>query len=151
MLLPLATIQSYDAVSGRLSLVVSSSEALTAKFVHFQDTILHMIHSQQQVLLKGESFKSMDELRAGFQPMIENGAIKLYCPSGSTAPQGISELPIYLRGKWIRGLQPSMLAAGKSIRLALRIQGVSFHLHPASQQWTGKFRLQHRILAILIQ
>jgi len=43
-----------------------------------------------------------------------------------------------------------MLIPGNKIRAVIRLHGISFHILHPTEQWSGKFRLQHRILAILI-
>lgn len=151
LLLPMARIQSYDAATGKLVLAFTTGEQAPTKLMNLQDMLLTSVYNKQSSLFKSATpSRTCDELRAGFQTILDGNLLKLYCPSGSSAPQGIHDLPIYMKGEWTRGLRVGTLTEGTNIRLALRIQGISFHLHPVTQVWTGKFRLQHRITCMLL-
>jgi hypothetical protein len=150
ILLPMTSIQSYETATGKLALLLPAGEQASTKISNLQEMLLSSVYSKQTQLFKGCPTRTTDELRSGFQMILDGNVLKLYCPIGTTAPQGVHDLPIYTGGKWVRGLKAGMLTEGKSVRLALRIQGISFHLNPVTQLWTGKFRLQHRITAILI-
>jgi hypothetical protein len=58
-------------------------------------------------------------------------------------------IKIYKNGVWYTQYQPGLIEANSKVRVMFRIQGVSFHKNNFNQ-WTGKFRLQHRIMAILV-
>lgn len=124
--MPGLTVKSYDAGTGRL--LLSLPAAAATKFQAFQDSVLASVAAQQQTWFPGEPHRSKEELRAGFQPILDHGALSLYCPS-----------------EGVRGL-----VTGAHVRIACKIQGVSFHKHPVTGVWTGKFRLQHRIQSILV-
>jgi len=50
-----------------------------------------------------------------------------------------------------QGVRPTFLQPGDLVRVALRIQGLSFHTHPTFGTWSGRFRLQHKIMALFIK
>jgi hypothetical protein len=150
LLLPMTRIQSYEPATGKLVLAFTTGDQTSTKLTNLQEMLLASVYSRQTLLFKGGPSRTSDELRAGFQTILDGNLLKLYCPSGLSAPQGIHDLPIYTKGAWTRGLRAGVLTEGAHIRLALRVQGISFHLHPVTQMWTGKFRLQHRITCVFL-
>jgi len=154
LLLPVVTIRSYDAATSRLQISLeggsATATATASKLQALQTILLKKILTQQSGWFPPDRTRTAEELRAGFQPMIENGSLTLYCPSITAG--AMNDMQVYSGGAWTRGISsPTMLTPGKQIRLAIKIQGVSFHQHPVSGAWTGKFRLQHRILAIMLE
>ena len=147
ILLPQLPIKSYDAASGRL-LISLQGTGVAAKLQAFQDMLINSVYANQRGWFPGEKASEKDDIRQGFQPFVEHSILHLYCPSSAA---GVSnEIHNYVDKKWSRGvISPSIFAPGKMVRLAIKIQGISFHQHPLSRAWTGKFRLQHRILAIM--
>ena len=80
--------------------------------------------------------------------MIRESEIHLYCPIQNEIMQSV---PFFCDGEWnSAGLQKGRLEPGKRIRIAIRLQGISFLLHPNSDVWIGKYRIQHKILGILM-
>ena len=71
---------------------------------------------------------------------------------GSGSSSGTTtDIQFYSNGTWTRGAPSAsadIFSAGTPIRLVIRIQGLSFHQHPVTGAWTGRFRLQHRIVAV---
>jgi len=150
LLLPLQQVKSYDPVSGRLVLSLTNSSSTLTKLQSLQDTLLGAVRNQQGSWFPGERIKSAEEIRDGYQPMIEHANMHLYCPMYTGQHPHQNEIQIYSKGMWTKGrFHPSLFSSGAPVRIAIRIQGISFHQHPISGMWTGKFRLQHRILAIL--
>jgi len=144
ILLPSLPIKSYDAVSGRLQISLQGQGVLT-KLQQFQEMIISTVHANQATWFPGEKISEKEDIRHGFQPFIEHGLLNLYCPCATP-----NEIYNYTGKQWVRGaLQPSMFTTGRTMRLAIKIQGISFHQHHLSKMWTGKFRLQHRIIAIM--
>jgi len=144
-LLPTLIIKSYDTSTGRLILSLHSVQALN-KLSTFQELLLSTVVSNQQAWFPG-STRKQQEVRSGYQPMIVNSELHLYCPMLETG----STIPFYADNEWSKsGIQHERLQSGAKVRVALRIQGLSFHIHTATNQWTGKFRLQHKIIAILL-
>ena len=147
ILLPFLPIKSYDAETGKLSLSVTGYPQILAKLQAFQVKMLQAIHTNYSTWFSGERQRSIDETNASFQPLINNGCIHLYCPLVTVG--SFNEISIYSGGSWSRGLIPTgLFTVGKQIRLAIRLQGISFHQHPVSRKLTGRSRVQHRILAI---
>jgi hypothetical protein len=140
LLLPIVTVKSYDVTTGRLSVTLHGPAGCTGKLQSLQDAILLHISAHQSSLFGGS--RGMDELRAGFQSILHNNTLQLYCPVEG------NDIQLYRKGGWT-ALQSHMLHEGQALRIVLRITGVSFHQHPVSGVWTGKFRLQHRILAMI--
>jgi hypothetical protein len=141
LVLPPLAVKSYDAATGRLALTLPSGAA--TKFQALQDSILSSVAAQQHTWFPGEPHRSKEELRSAFQPILEHGALSLYCPTQPT-----NEIPIWVNNEWTK--RSPALTAGTQVRIVLRIQGVSFHKHPVTGVWTGKFRIQHRIQSITV-
>jgi len=136
LILPAMTIRSYDAVTGQLALVIPP--AALKKLQAIQDKVV------QEVKLRQEAwFPEYKRDDYGFQPMVD-GLLRLYCPIGVG---GAYDIQICTGGEWALGASVGALEPGRRIRVVLRIQGVSFH-QAHTGGWTGKFRLQHRILGI---
>jgi len=143
ILLPIMPVHSYDPVSGHLILQitdVSNMKRLNA----IQDSILKLIRANQRTWFP--EFKPRgDDMRTGFQPMVEGNLLHVYCPLSTGGPYDIH---LY-NNEWSRGTR-GQIKVGQNIRAVLRIQGVSFHQNALTGVWTGKFRLQHRILSLYI-
>jgi hypothetical protein len=147
ILLPILPVKSYDATTGKLQISLQGG-AIAAKLLSFQEMLINSVCANQRTWFPSARPSDKEDIKHGFQPFVEGGCIHLYCPSSST---GISnEIHTYSAKAWSRGaISPSIFSAGKNLRLAIKIQGLSFHQHPMSKAWTGKFRLQHRISAIM--
>jgi hypothetical protein len=141
ILLPIMPVHSYDPVTGHLILQII--DALHMKKLNsMQDHILKLIRESQKNWFP--DFKSRgDDIRSGFQPMVEGNLLHVYCPLSTGGPYDIH---VY-NGEWSRSTK-GMIKVGKHVRAVLRIQGVSFHQSAVTGAWTGKFRLQHRILTL---
>jgi hypothetical protein len=129
---------------------LADSQTILAKMQMIQDTILTMIGLNIPTWFPAmrSIFKKPNDIRAGFQPLIQGSDLHLYCP---IQPQIAQNVPFYSKGEWSStGIQTGLLQVGTRVRIALRIQGISFHIHPSTGQWSGKFRLQHKLLAILV-
>jgi hypothetical protein len=140
-------VKSYDATTGKLQISLQGA-AITSKLQGFQEMLINSVCANQRAWFPSARASDKEDIKHGFQPFVEGGCIHLYCPASSV---GISnEIYTYSGKTWTRGtISPSMFSAGKSLRLAIKIQGLSFHQHPMTKAWTGKFRLQHRISAIM--
>ena len=148
ILLPNLPVKSYDASSGKLQISLHGG-AIAAKLLSFQEMLINSVCANQRAWFPSARPSDKEDIKHGFQPFVEGGCIHLYCPSSSVGMS--NEIHIYSGKAWTRGaISPSMFSAGKSLRLAIKIQGLSFHQHPMTKAWTGKFRLQHRISAIMI-
>jgi len=146
ILLPMLPIKSYDTATGRLQISLQGVSA--AKLNQFQEIIINTVTANQRTWFPSDKSSDKEDVRYGFQPFVEHGCLHLYCPSSSA---GISnEINTYSGKVWNKGVaSPSLFVAGKPVRLVLKIQGLSYHQNPITKIWTGKFRLQHRVVAIL--
>jgi hypothetical protein len=142
IIMPSLTIKSYELTTGQLSLTIPP--ALTRRLQAIQERIVQEVRANQASWFAGHRAKPGDDIYAGFQPMIDGNLLRLYCPIGAGATYDIH---VFSNGTWSRGVKASDLEANTRIRIILRIQGVSFHDHPQGG-WSGKFRLQHRVLGI---
>jgi hypothetical protein len=140
-------VKSYDASTGRLQISLQGA-GVVARLQGLQDMLINTVYTNQRVWFPGERVSDKDDIRQGFQPFVEHGTLHLYCPTSATGTT--NEIHSYTGKEWTRGtISPALFSTGRMIRLAIKIQGLSFHQHPLSKVWTGKFRLQHRILAIM--
>lgn len=146
ILLPIATVKAYDATTGRLSLLLQPNSIAMTRLRTFQETLIQSVLSQQKAWFPGDKLRTIEEIRGGFQSMMDGDNINLYCPSTLS---DIQDICVYTKGGWTRGVKASYLQPGSSVRLAIRIQGLSFHQYPGTGGWSGKFRLQHRVLSVL--
>jgi hypothetical protein len=147
LLLPALPVKSYDPATGRLILSVAESAQTQSKLQTLQDMLLSAVNSQHTVWFAGQA-RRPQEIRAGFQPLITQGELHLYCPIYESMTQPI---PVWAEGGWLSGRPRPGLLAGRTVRIALRLHGISFHLIPGTSQWSGKFRLQHKIIAVLLE
>lgn len=147
LLLPPLPVKSYDSDTGKLALSLTGYPTILAKLIALQARILQTIATNYTTWFPTEDERSLEETTAAFQPLIQNNAIHLYCPLVTTG--SFNEIGVYSGTTWARGVIPTgMLVPGKSVRAAVRLQSVSFHQHPVSKALTGRFRIQHRILAL---
>lgn len=146
ILLPMLSIKSYDSTTGRLQ--ISLQGISSTKLNQFQEMIINSVTANQRTWFPSDKTSEKEDIRYGFQPFVEHGCLHLYCPASST---GISnEIHTYSGKVWNKGaVSPSLFVPEKSVRLVIKIQGLSYHQNPMTKIWTGKFRLQHRIVAVL--
>jgi hypothetical protein len=145
-LLPNLTVKSYDFATGRLVLSLAESIQTLNKLQTLQDMLLSAVNANHTAWYNAK--RKPQEVRAGFQPMILNSELHLYCPLSATTAQPI---PVYENAEWAKGPhRPGSLKSGKRVRVALRFHGISFHIHPVTGEWTGKFRIQHKIIGVII-
>lgn len=156
LLLPHLTVKSYDPQSGKLALILRESPSAYNKLQALQNTLLSAVLSNQTAWFN-QPRRELAELQTLFQPMIEGDVLHLYCPVSVQDKKngGIDSIVVYRSEKGgpvlsSHGLRPAYLQPGDSLRISLRIQGISFHNHPTFAEWTGKFRLQHKIIALFI-
>lgn len=156
LLLPHLTVKSYDPQSGKLALSLRDSTGVQNKLQALQITLLSAVLAHQSTWFN-QPRRELPELQALFQPMIEGDVLHLYCPVSVQDKKngGVDSIMVYRSEKGgpvlsSHGLRPAYLQPGDSLRVSLRIQGLSFHNHPTFAEWTGKFRLQHKIIALFI-
>jgi hypothetical protein len=149
ILLPILPVKSYDVATGRLVLSLSGLPMVATKLQTLQDTVLGAVRNLHTAWFPGEKARSMEELRNGFQPLIEGTNLNLYCPCAQSA-MAANDISIYDGSKWGKTKPSSRLfAPGSALRIAFKLHSLSFHQHTGSNMWTGRFRFQHRILAVM--
>ena len=92
-----------------------------------------------------ETFFSLETIQNLFKPIVQNGFLNLFYPVHLT-----SDIRIYKNGVWYNKYESGLISPNDSVRIMFRIQGISFHKHTYNNSWSGKFRLQHRIYAVLV-
>ena len=157
LLLPTLSIKSYDSSTGRLVLSMGGNTMTQTKLAHFQELLFNNITRLQEQWFPNEPRKELRDVRKGFQPFLDATSLYLYCPVAGHSGLAAHDIHYYSKGAWTQGVpdtggNPEVISAffevGKPIRIAIRIYGLSFHQHPITSMWTGKFRLQHKVLAI---
>lgn len=147
ILLPPLSVKSYDTETGRLTLSLQGNPTTSTKLSAIQSIMLSATQSNYVSWFPGERDRSYEELIGLFQPLVAHGSLHLYCPLSTTGL--FNDIQVYsAQNGWSRGCSPALFGVGKSLRIAVRLQGISFHQHPITKMWTGKSRVQHRILAI---
>jgi hypothetical protein len=146
LLFPPLQIVDYNPVSGRLELDMNISNLACIKLNTLQETLVNAILYHQQAWFQTNFSK--EEVKGGFQPIIENNHIILHCP---LTARGV---PIYTQGGWKQSFTQEDMKVGQRIRVAIKIHGISFLTRPdtnGAQVWGGRCRLQHRIQGIIVQ
>ncbi len=142
ILLPPLIVKDYDSTTGRLSLNLSDASPTGAKLMALQETLLGTVYNNQKVWFPG-SHRSREQLQLSFQPFVENTCLHLYCPLQTQEKR--HSISIWKDGSWKRLAMAGLLQKGDSIRVALRLQGISYQIDAATGLWTGRFRVQHKI------
>jgi hypothetical protein len=146
ILLPLLSIKSFDKVTGQLILSMEGFASTSYKLTTIQEMFVSAVALHYKTWFPNR--KGFIDINAGLQQMIRGSEIHLYCPVQSEITQTI---PFYSDASWSSvNLKKGCLEAGKKIRVAIRIQGISFLLHQNSDTWIGKYRIQHKILGIFM-
>jgi len=161
LVFPPLPIKEYNPVTGKLVLDMFETNLASIKLNTLQDTIINAIVYHQRGWFKSEFTK--EEIGRGFQPIIYDNNLQLHCPIG-----GIRPVPFYKDG-WQSGFTTEELKPGMRIRVAVKIHGISFLNRndataasassasassasaSSASAWSGKCRLQHRIVGIIVQ
>jgi hypothetical protein len=149
LLLPSMKIKSYTQASGRLVLTLDEHPHVLQKIISLQDKIIEYVYYSQQKLFPNQTYmKTLHEIKGSIQSMINNTEINLYCPINDADIHGPN---IYFEKNWSQGvLEPGLLSTDRKVRVVLKFNGISFHIYNSTDQWSGKFRIQHRIISLLI-
>jgi len=148
LIFPLFPIKSFDPATGRLVLSLAEYPAILTKMTTLQETLVSAVIQNHTHWFSQKETMRITDARAGFQSMIRGSELHLYCPVNSDIQQTV---PFYSGGAWSKqGILKEKLEPGTRIRIAIRVQGISFHIHPSSGTWSGKYRIQHKILGILL-
>jgi hypothetical protein len=145
ILLPMIHVKEFDQNSGKLLLDLNEHPHHQAKMNALQSTLLSAVFIQQKHWFHGYNY-TFDILQQLFKPIVEDGLLQLYYP----VQKADNLIKIYKKGIWYSKLIPGLLQTNDSVRIMFRIQGICFHKNQYNDNWSGKFRLQHRIYAILI-
>jgi hypothetical protein len=170
LLFPPLPIVEYNPHTSKLVIDMAETNLGTIKLNTFQETLINSILYHQSGWFQSSYTK--DQIKEGFQPIIENSHIHLHCPS-----KGV---PLYKNDEWIQANMTD-LKPGQKIRVAVKIHGISFlnkkeytprvssqesalpkqddassRMHRESgtkgqTEWSGKCRIQHRIQGIILQ
>ena len=138
ILFPPLPIVEYNATTGRLVLDMSETNLACIKLSTLQETLVNAILYHQHAWFKTEFTK--DNVKAGFQPILQDSHLHIHCSSSRS-------VPLYRDGEW-RTAAAEDFVVGKRIRVAVKIHGISFLTNGA---WTGRCRLQHRVIGIIQQ
>lgn len=144
VLLPPLPVKEYDAVTGKLILSLNESPQAQAKLMALQESFLSAVYSNQRLWFS-ESTRSKEQLQTLFQTFVEMNQLNLYCPIQTQEKK--YSLYIWKENSWHKLISPGLLEKGDMIRVALRLQGISYQMNQ-SGTWTGRFRIQHRIFSI---
>ena len=147
VLFPPLPILEYNHVTGKLVLDMSETSLACIKLQTLQETLISAIIYHQYGWFKSDLSK--EEVKNGFQSIFSDNHLHLYCPCVGMQ-QGIKGVPYYRNDKWNASFTAGDLSTGSKIRIAVKIHGISF-LNSGDGTWTGRCRLQHRVLGILHQ
>ena len=148
ILLPPLLVKQYDPQTGKLDVSLKESPTALQKLMALQKTLFQLVLNQQTNWF-GRQSKTTADLDELFQPMIENDILHLYCPVTIQEKRtGAECILVYTGNGLVKGVRPGHIQPGNTIRVAFRLQGISFHNNPVNGQWSGKFRFQHKILGI---
>jgi len=145
ILLPPLAIKDYDTATGRLTLALPENSPILNKMMALQESLLLLVYQHQKSWFP-DSNRTKENIQHFFQPFVEGNQLNLYCPLQSQDKKYF--LHIWKEGVWSRLHVPGTLQKGDILRVALRLQGISYQTSPQSGSWTGRFRVQHRIMCI---
>jgi hypothetical protein len=145
ILLPPLTVKEYNPATGRLILSLDNQLQVSAKLLALQETLLSTVYLHQRHWFQ-EPEKPRDLLVNSFQPFVQTDSLSLFCPRQTNDKR--NPIAFWSEGDWKNFHTSGQLHKGDSIRVGLRLQGISFQTHPPTGIWTGRFRVQHRIFCI---
>lgn len=145
LLLPPLLIKDYDVSTGKLILSLSESPATLSKLLALQESLLTSVFLNQRTWFS-ESARTREQIQSCFQPFVENSSLYLYCPLQNQEKR--HTIHIWKDGEWKRLAATGLLQKGDSIRVAMRLQGISFQMNASNGLWTGRCRVQHKISCI---
>jgi hypothetical protein len=145
ILLPPLTIKEYDSTNGKLILNLSDSPATAAKLLALQDCLLNAVYTNQKIWFP-DSNRTREQITSFFQSFVENTSLHLYCPIQTQEKR--HTISVWQDSQWKKLTGTGLLAKGDSIRVAMRLQGISYQMNANTGLWTGRFRVQHKINCI---
>ena len=147
LLLSPLTIKEYDAATGRLVLQLVDSPQTSAKLLALQESLLTNVSGNQKIWFP-ESTRTKEQLHASFQPFVENTLLHLYCPLQTGEKR--NAIHVWREGEWKKLSVAGLLQKGESVRVAMRLQGISYQMNAYTGIWTGRFRVQHKITCLYV-
>jgi hypothetical protein len=147
ILLPALLIKDYDTQTGKLVLSLAESTGTSAKLLALQSSLLNSVYTNQRQWFP-ESNRTKEQIQSSFQSFVENALLYLYCPVQIQEKRNM--IHVWKDNAWNKLTGPGLLQKGDSIRVALRLQGISFQMNPSTGVWTGRFRVQHKISCIYV-
>jgi hypothetical protein len=136
VLFPPLPIIDYVPQTGRLVLDIAETHLACIKLGTLQETLIAAIAFHQTAWFKTEY--SVQQIRSGFQPLLSGTHLIFHCPPGVASA---------------RGTNSGDLRVGSRVRVAVKIHGLSFlnrsDISGTDAGWTGRCRLQHRIVGII--
>jgi hypothetical protein len=145
LLLPPLLIKEYDSSTGKLILNLAESPSTAAKLLALQDSLLNSVFQNQKAWFP-DSNRAREQIQNFFQSFVENTSLHLYCPLSTQEKR--HTISVWKDNEWKRLDMAGLLSKGDSIRVALRLQGISYQMNPTTGSWTGRFRVQHKISSI---
>ena len=151
ILLPHMVVDSFDSKTGMLNLRIDAAWVIN-KLQALQTSLINTIGTNQ-TLWFGSACFDVQEIYKRFQPMIDSNLLHLYCPIIPPEKRNPAARTVkILKNKtWYHDMQPGLLASGQKVRVALQFQGLSFQSGFHDNFWTGRTRIQHRVLGILVK
>jgi hypothetical protein len=147
LVLPPLPVKSYDSDTGKLILSLNGFTNILNKLLLLQNQMLQTIHTNYSVWFPSQRQPTFEEISQSFQALVHNNSIQLYCPLITIG--SFNEVGVFSGSSWSKGVIPSStFNTGNIIRVAVRLQSISFHQHHLTKEMTGRFRIQHRVLAI---
>lgn len=145
ILLPPLLVKDYDTTTGKLLLSLTESPATAAKLSALQGSLLQSVFMNQKQWFP-ESNRTKEQIQSFFQSFVESSCLHLYCPLQNQEKR--HNIFLWKDNTWNRLSSPGLIQKGDSIRVALRLQGISFQMNTSTNTWTGRFRVQHKISCI---
>ena len=145
ILLPPLLVRDYDSSSGKLTLFLPEQSQILQKLLALQESLLLLVFQHQKSWFS-DSNRTKEQIQHLFQPFVEGNNLQLYCPLQTTDKKYF--FSVWKEGAWTRLTSPGVLQRGDTIRVALRLQGISYQTNVTSGSWTGRFRIQHRIMCM---
>ena len=145
ILLPPLLVREYDSSTGKLTLYLPEQSAILQKLMALQESLLLLVYQHQKAWFP-DSNRTKEQIQHFFQPFVEGNNLQLYCPLQTSDKKYFFSL--WKDGAWSRLTAPGVLQRGDIIRVALRLQGISYQTSGAAATWTGRFRIQHRIMCM---
>jgi hypothetical protein len=145
ILLPPLPIKEYDSSTGKLILNLAESPNTAAKLFALQDSLLNAVYTNQKIWF-GDSPRTREQIQNYFQSFVETTSLHLYCPLSSQEKR--HTISIWKDNQWKKFESTGLFAKGDSIRVAMRLQGISYQMNASTNVWTGRFRVQHKIICL---